>query len=269
MIVFPNAKVNLGLHILRKRADGYHDLETVFYPLRFHDALEVLPSAHFGVHHSGLPIPGEGTDNLCVRAYELLKRDFPRLPPIDLYLYKHIPMGAGLGGGSSDGAAMLQLLNRQFGLQLDLAALTAYAAILGSDCPFFLVNTPCLATGRGEILRQVRLDLSAYWILLVNPGIHVNTGQAFGRLRPAVPPKSVSDIISQPIETWREELHNDFEIPVTDMYPVLQPVKKALYQAGAIYASMSGSGSCFFGIFKSHAVPYLSFGPSFKTVLIK
>lgn len=259
MIVFPNCKINLGLRILRKREDGYHDLETVFYPLSFCDALELIPSpaAPFSFTISGLAIRGSTTDNLCMKAYELLKKDFPGLPAVQMHLHKAIPTGAGLGGGSADAAFLLQLLNKIFRLALSQQALLQYALQLGSDCPFFIINTPCRATSRGEELTPVALDLSAYRFVLVNPGIGISTALAFSGITPGVPEKPVSDIIRQPVVTWRDELINDFEKTVFQQYPAIQLIKEELYQQGAIYASLSGSGSTVYGIFpKDKAVSF-------------
>ena len=181
MISFPNCKINLGLKVLRRREDGYHDLETVFYPLPLKDVLETIRSESLQFTATGLPIPGDPGTNLCCKAWYLLKKDFPALPPVHIYLHKHIPMGAGLGGGSSDGAAMLQLLNRQGQLQLGTERLLQYALELGSDCPFFILNQPCLGGGRGEVLQPVGLDLSGYSFVIVHPGIHIGTAWAFRR----------------------------------------------------------------------------------------
>ncbi len=185
MIVFPNCKLNLGLHILGKRPDGFHNLETVFYPLPIQDALEIIqhPSSNTDIEFSasGLPVDGNTTDNICVKAYHLLRQAFPDLPAVKMHLHKTIPMGAGLGGGSADGAFALTLLNKKFNLGLDEQALIGYALALGSDCPFFIKNTACYATGRGEVLEELQLDLSAYTFAIVNPGIHINTGWAFAQ----------------------------------------------------------------------------------------
>jgi len=181
MLSFPNCKINLGLHILGKRDDGFHNLETVFYPVPFKDALELIPSTNTGIEFTatGLAVDGNAADNLCAKAYHLLKKDFPEIPTIKIHLHKAIPLGAGLGGGSADAAFMLKLLNEKFKLNLSTDQLINYALQLGSDCPFFIINKPCLATGRGEMLEEIAVDLSAYKIVLINPGIHINTGWAF------------------------------------------------------------------------------------------
>lgn len=252
MLLFPNCKINLGLHILNKREDGFHNLETVFYPISINDALEIIPAADTDLHFSqtGLTVDGNEADNICVKAYHLLKKDFLQLPGIKMHLHKAIPMGAGLGGGSADGAFALQLLNTTFKLQLTQQQLINYALQLGSDCPFFIINQPCFATGRGEIMEPVSLDLSAYKIAIINPGIHVNTGWAFSQLTPAVPAKSIQQIITQPVQTWKDELKNDFEDVVFAAHPLIKSIKETLYNSGALYAAMSGSGSTVFGIFK-------------------
>ncbi|WP_242696501.1 4-(cytidine 5'-diphospho)-2-C-methyl-D-erythritol kinase [Longitalea luteola] len=264
MVVFPNCKINLGLHVTRKREDGYHDLETIFYPLPLHDALEVVTRQSpthtaennpVSIQLSGLPVQGKPEDNLCIKAYHLLKKDHPQLADVHLYLHKAIPMGAGLGGGSADGAFTLQLLNDKFQLNLSREKLLDYSLQLGSDCPFFIINKPCYATGRGELLQAVQLDLSAYSFLVVHPGIHINTGWAFSQLTPAPSPLPLQEIIRQPITSWRLALRNDFEAPVFIQYPELKAIKEKLYEAGALYASMTGSGSCFFGIFPKQQLP--------------
>ena len=279
MVTFPNCKINLGLHIISKRPDNYHELETVFYPLPFTDVLEVVskepgdespgpkvgsrePEAASSIYDeeglqfmlSGLNPEGEPANNLCIKAWHLLKRDYPQLPAIQLYLHKAIPAGAGLGGGSADGAFLLKLLNEKFHLQIPEEQLLAYALQLGSDCPFFIKNTPCLATGRGELLEPVHLNLSNYSFVLVHPGIHIPTVTAFAQLTPAPPVKPLTEIIKQPVNTWKDELKNDFEVPAGNQYPELKSIKEKLYAAGAVYASMSGSGSSFYGIFNKGVI---------------
>ena len=249
MIQFSPCKINLGLSILEKRADGFHALETVFYPVGLHDIVEVVPEKLFAFSHSGIFIPGEASNNLCVKAYHLLKADFPEMGDVKIHLHKNIPMGAGLGGGSADGTTVLILLNKLFELKLTQKQLLDYAARLGSDCPFFIFNEACHATGRGEILEPIAIDLSEYTIALVHPGIHIATSWAFQQLSPCVKEKSIATIIKQPIETWKAELINDFEAPVFKANPLLEKIKNNLYSQGAIYASMSGSGSSLFGIF--------------------
>jgi len=253
MIQFPNCKINLGLSILAKRADGYHELETVFYPIAVSDALEILPAANLTMTQSGIAVPGDPAQNLCLKAYHLLKKDFPNLPAVQMHLHKNIPMGAGLGGGSSDGTSTLLILNQQFSLGLNDQQLIDYASQLGSDCPFFVYNKACHATGRGEILTPIHLDLSNYQFLLVHPGVHIATAWAFQQLNPHTKSESIQAIIEKPITDWKNYLINDFEAPVFKAEPTLSAIKDQLYQLGAIYASMSGSGSSLFGIFpKGH-----------------
>ncbi len=268
MIVFPNCKINLGLHILRKRADGYHDLETVFYPVRFTDILELIPDRSTNdqpvtYSQSGLEIQGNPLDNLCVKAYQLLKKDYPALPPVKMHLHKVIPTGAGLGGGSADAAFSLQLLNDYFKLELSTDQLLHYALSLGSDCPFFILNKPAYATGRGELLKPVSVDLTGYTLVIINPGIHVPTAKAFAGIRPALPEKSLKEIIAQPVSSWAEELVNDFEKPIFYQYPEIAAIKDELYRAGAVYASMSGSGSTVYGLFTDGKPLILNLPPDY------
>jgi 4-diphosphocytidyl-2-C-methyl-D-erythritol kinase len=254
LLSFPNCKINLGLNIIAKRADGFHDLETVFYPIAVKDVLEVVQQQHETTDveftSSGLPIEGDTGNNLCVKAYHLLKKDFADLPPVKMQLHKAIPMGAGLGGGSADGAFTLKLLNQKFQLNLSTDQLVSYALQLGSDCPFFIINQPCFAEGRGEKLQPIGLDLSAYQFLIINPGIHVNTGWAFSQIVPKQPVTSIKNIITQSIQTWKTRLVNDFEAPVFEIHPEIKTIKENLYAQGAVYAAMTGSGSTVFGIFE-------------------
>jgi 4-diphosphocytidyl-2-C-methyl-D-erythritol kinase len=246
---------------LRKRTDGYHDLETIFYPLPFCDALEFIPSIEAGLSFttSGHTLDSAPSDNLCVKAYDLLKKEFPFITGGQLHLHKVIPSGAGLGGGSADAAFTLQLINKQFALGLSSPDLIRFALHLGSDAPFFIINQPCFASSRGEELTPVNVDLSGYQFVLVNPGIHVSTAKAFTGITTAVPVKSVKAIIQQPVSTWKDELINDFETTVFTQYPAIQFIKEDLYKQGAVYASMSGSGSTVFGIFDKDKTLNLSF----------
>lgn len=275
MIVFPNCKINLGLKIIRKREDGFHDLETVFYPVDIKDAIEIIQQPDAGTSttftQSGITIEGKATDNLCLKAYHLLKNNFPHLPNIQLHLHKVIPLGAGLGGGSSDGAFTLKLLNQKFKLGLSVEQLIDYALQLGSDCPFFIINQPCFAMGRGEFLQQINIDLSAYYFVIVNPGIHVNTGWAFSQLSERLQRSDsyrLSDTILQPVETWKDVLINDFENPVFEKYTDIKNIKNKLYEAGAMYASMSGSGSTVYGLFKNKP-ELMNFPSSYFIKIIK
>lgn len=264
MVVFPNCKINLGLNIIRKREDGYHDLETVFYPLALKDALELIRSPDVAgkkeIHftQSGIPIAGDFNNNLCVKAWHLLKQDYPQIRSVDCHLHKVIPMGAGLGGGSADGAYMLRLLNQVYQLAIEQSVLHNYALQLGSDCPFFINNTPCFATGRGEILEPFPIDLSEYRIILVNPGIHISTAEAFAGIRPSPPAVPITRALQQPVQEWKQLLLNDFEKSLTAAYPTLVAVKAALYEQGAVYASLTGSGSTLYGLFnKNHSDPFI------------
>ena len=254
MITFPNAKINLGLYIIEKRPDGYHNLETVFYPINLQDALEVkvlensdLP---YKLHVSGTSIEGDAENNLVIKAYRMLSTEYP-LPPVDIHLFKHIPMGAGLGGGSSDCAFMLKLLNEKFNLNLSDQKLEAYAARLGADCAFFIRNTPVFASGIGNVFKPINLSLKGYHIVLIKPNIHVDTRNAYAGITPMRPTTSLMDIIQQPIETWKDNLKNDFESSIFIRFPEIAAIKDKLYDLGAVYAAMSGSGSAVYGIFKS------------------
>ncbi|RHL05897.1 MULTISPECIES: 4-(cytidine 5'-diphospho)-2-C-methyl-D-erythritol kinase [Bacteroides] len=253
MITFPNAKINLGLNIVEKRPDGYHNLETVFYPVPVEDALEVNilneSTQKFRLHQAGLEIAGEAENNLVVKAYKLLDERF-NLPPIDIHLFKHIPSGAGLGGGSSDAAYMLKLLNEKFNLKLSDENLEEYAARLGADCAFFIRNTPTYAEGIGNIFSPISLSLKGYQIVLVKPDIFVSTREAFARIKPHRQEIPLKEVIKRPIEEWKERMVNDFEESVFPQFPAIKEIKEKLYEAGAIYAAMTGSGSSVFGLFK-------------------
>src|SRR6187401_3060037 len=259
MVSFPNCKINFGLNIVNKRNDGYHDIETFFFPVHLKDSLEIIEKEKLEFSTSGFSIEGEPEKNLCIKAYDLLKNDFPQLPLVQMHLHKAIPMGAGLGGGSADGAFTLKLPNNKFDLSLSEKQLTHYSLQLGSDCPFFILNKPCFATGRGEILEQTEVDLSGYKFLIVKPPIHISTAWAFSTIKPLKPVKSIMEIIQQSISTWKAELINDFEKPVFEKYPEIKKIKDKLYETGAIYASMSGSGSAVYGLFKKENATSISF----------
>ena len=248
MILFPNAKINLGLYVTEKRTDGFHNLSTCFYPAPWSDILEITPSSTFEFSTSGLAISGALETNLCYRAFLLLKEAF-NIAPVHIHLHKVIPMGAGLGGGSSDAAFTLMGLRDMFKLPLTNEDLIPYAQKLGSDCAFFVYDNACHATGRGEILKPFDCDLSNYLLVLIHPGIHVSTAWAFSQLTPHAKEKSIAKIVAQPIETWKQELINDFENPIINAHPTIGEIKNSLYENGAVYASMSGSGSSVFGIF--------------------
>lgn len=252
MITFPNIKINLGLSITEKRPDGYHNLETVFYPVALEDALEIRtnPEAQqkFTLHQHGMEIAGNPENNLVVKAYLLLDKEF-HLPPVEIHLYKHIPSGAGLGGGSSDAAFMLKLLNEHYNLQLSDKQLEDYAATLGADCAFFIKNTPTYAEGIGNIFSPIELSLKGYRIMIVKPDVFVSTREAFANIRPHRPEYPIREVIRRPVAEWKDTLINDFEASVFPQYPVIGEIKEELYHQGAIYASMSGSGSSVFGLF--------------------
>lgn len=253
MITYPNAKINLGLNIVEKRPDGYHNLETVFYPINLQDAIEVTKLESDEDYHlkiSGVQIEGSADNNLVVKAYRLLKKDFPNIGGIDIHMFKHIPTGAGLGGGSADAAFMIKLLNDKFKLNLSIEKMEEYAAILGADCAFFIQNKPVFASGIGNIFEPINLSLKGYYIVLVKPDIFVSTKDAFANISPQKPQQSLKEIIRMPIETWRATMKNDFEDSVFQKFPEIAAIKDKLYDMGAIYAAMSGSGSSVFGIFR-------------------
>ena len=257
MIVFPIAKINLGLNVVEKRPDGYHNLQTVFYPVPIKDALEVqqmdegFPSdVDCDLKVTNIAIEGDEQRNLVVRAYLLLKQDFPTLPRIHTHLWKGIPTQAGMGGGSSDCAYMIRLLNALFDLQLSDEQMIQYAARLGADCAFFIKSEPCYAEGIGEKMQPIGLDLSEWYIGVVRPDIPVPTKEAFSRIHPHYPQVCPKEAVMQPVETWRETLVNDFEESVFALHPEIGAIKEQLYKMGATYAAMSGSGSALFGLFK-------------------
>ena len=255
MITFPNAKINLGLNIIEKRPDGYHNLETIFYPINLQDALEVTRRENndkeYTLHISGAPLEGEPEENLVVKAYKLLKKDYPGLLPVDIHMYKHIPAGAGLGGGSSDAACMIKLLNDKFSLRLSTERMEEYAAKLGADCAFIIRNKPVFATGIGNLFEPVDLSFKGYHIILIKPDIFVSTRDAFAEIKPVRPAVSLKEIVKQPIETWKSSMKNDFEDSVFKKFPEIAAIKVELYDLGAVYAAMSGSGSSVYGIFKA------------------
>lgn len=290
MLSFPNCKINIGLNIISRRSDGYHNLETIFYPVyKLHDAVEVLlqdstlqiasgtqipdfdnrkliiadrSSYHQADHipgvqfsSSGLPIAGNANTNLCIKAYLLLKDHFPELPVIQMFLHKAIPMGAGLGGGSADGAFTLQLLNKIFNLNLPASQLLDYALQLGSDCPFFIINKPAFALGRGEMLQPISLSLTGYSIIIIYPAIHISTAQAFAGIVPKQPAISLQQLILEPVSSWRNTIVNDFEEALFALHPLLCQIKEKFYATGATYAAISGSGSTIYGIYKNVDMP--------------
>ena len=257
MLTNPIAKINLGLNVVERRPDGYHNLETVFYPVPICDALEVFPmdeqfpsAVDCDLKVTNIVIDGDEQKNLVVRAYNLLKQDFPTLPRVHAHLYKGIPTQAGMGGGSSDCGFMITLLNRMFQLGLSDQQMIDYAARLGADCAFFILNKPCYAEGIGEKLQPIQLSLSGWYLSLVRPDIPVSTREAFALIKPHFPEFNCKEVVQLPVEEWRGKLTNDFEDSVFAVHPELGAVKDRLYQLGATYAAMSGSGSTLFALSK-------------------
>ena len=248
MILFPPAKVNLGLNILFKREDGYHEIETCMVPIPFTDILEITEADEFEFLQTGLVIPGNIDSNLCVKAFQLLKQKFA-IPNVRIHLRKQIPMGAGLGGGSSDAAYVLKGLNDMFNLNVSISELQNLSAQLGSDCAFFIENKAQIARGRGEVLSEIDVDLKGKYLVLLNPGIHVGTKEAYAGIQPRVPSNNIEEILSNPIETWQTGLLNQFEESIFPKFSLIKDLKDAIIELGAVYASMSGSGSSVFGIF--------------------
>ncbi len=246
MISFANAKINIGLQVLDRRADGYHNLETVFYPIPLTDVLEIVQSGQTHLIPSGLEIPGQ--DNLCLKAYALLSSAYA-LPPLAIYLHKVIPIGAGLGGGSADAAFLLKLINDRFELGLSEAVLITYARTLGADCAFFIRNKPVLARGIGDEQSDIMLDLSAYKLVLIKPDVHISTAIAYRSVLPHPQGRQLAAHIQRPVHEWKATIVNDFETGIFQQFPQIRGIKAALYDAGALYASMSGSGSSVYGIF--------------------
>jgi 4-diphosphocytidyl-2-C-methyl-D-erythritol kinase len=249
MITFPNAKINIGLNVVEKRPDGYHNLETIFYPVKLSDALEVVEAGETAFSSSGIEIDATAENNLVYKAYSLLAGDFD-LSPVKMHLHKVIPFGAGLGGGSADAAFALKMLNDYFVLGLTTTQLEDYAARIGADCPFFIENKPTFAHGIGDQFKPVKLDLSAFEIVIVKPSFSVSTPQAYRNIVPTKPDFNLLEIDQLPIEDWKTVVKNDFEKSVFPQFPKIEKLKNQLYEAGAVYASMSGSGSAVFGIFR-------------------
>jgi 4-diphosphocytidyl-2-C-methyl-D-erythritol kinase len=265
MLCFPNCKINIGLYVTRKREDGYHDIETVFYPVHMRDRLEAVPAAESDLLMSGLEVAGNPEDNLVWKAYQLLQKSYPdKVPELEIYLHKAIPMGAGLGGGSADGAFMLRMLNKECELGLSDEELIQLALQLGSDCPFFILNKPQFATGRGEVMLDVPVDLSGYSMQLVMPQVHVSTGKAFSMLLPKAAAFDLRALHKLSIQEWKDKVQNDFEPAVFQMHPELKAIKEQLYAQGAIYAAMSGTGSTVYGIFPKGVRAEISVGVGFE-----
>jgi 4-diphosphocytidyl-2-C-methyl-D-erythritol kinase len=254
MICFPNAKINIGLNVLERRADGYHNIESVLYPVAWHDSLEATLADGFGemsLKTLGVPIPGDLETNLCRKAYNLLNSKY-KLPSVNLWLLKSIPIGAGLGGGSADAAFCLNLLNIIFKLNIGKDELKNYASQIGSDCAFFIGNKPTLITGKGDTSTPVQLDLRKYYIAIIYPHLHIDTGNAYSLVTPGKTSEKLATIISSTaINLWKDKVVNDFEEPIFERYPSLAEIKKLLYAEGALYASLTGSGSALYGIFDS------------------
>jgi 4-diphosphocytidyl-2-C-methyl-D-erythritol kinase len=267
MLCFPNCKINLGLYVTHKRPDGYHDLETVFYPVPLRDVLEIVPAeTETTITLSGKTVEGDSSNNLVWKAYQLMKAHFSeQIPALSIYLHKLIPMGAGLGGGSSDGAFMLQLINDECNLHLPPATLAEMALQLGSDCPFFIYNTPQFASGRGEQFESIAVDLSGFTIQLICPKVHISTADAFRMLTPGPAAFDLRQLAGLPVGEWKERISNDFEEPVFHAHPELGEIKEELYAQGAIYASMSGSGSAIYGLFEKGKKAILSSKSEFET----
>ncbi len=249
MICFPNAKINLGLNVVSKRPDGYHNIETIFYPVPLKDALEVVEADSFSFSQTGIPIDSPIDNNLVVKAFKLMKSHYD-LPSLEVHLLKAIPFGAGLGGGSSDAAYMLKLLNDFCKLNLSTEKLEEMASILGADCPFFIRNVPVMASGIGNIFESISFSLKGYYLSIVKPDIMVSTPEAYSMVTPQSPSISLRDIVSLPVMEWKKVMLNDFEPSVFTKYPIIAEIKEYMYKAGAVYASMSGSGSSVYGVFE-------------------
>lgn len=247
MLDFPNAKVNLGLNIVAKRPDGYHEIETCFLPIPWKDALEIVEAPVFKFTSTGLAIPGDGSDNLCIKAYKLIASSF-NIPRVHIHLHKVIPMGAGLGGGSADCAWTIKMLNQLFDLGINNLEMSEIAGKLGSDCPFFIWNKPIIAKGVGDIFTTVDLDLKGNYIALNYPKIHVSTAEAYSGVKPSCPTKALESIIADK-DHWKSFLINQFENHILKNYPQIALAKENFYHQGAWYAAMSGSGSTVFGLF--------------------
>ncbi|MBI1288378.1 MAG: 4-(cytidine 5'-diphospho)-2-C-methyl-D-erythritol kinase [Flavobacteriales bacterium] len=268
MIGYPNAKINLGLNVVRKRSDGFHDIESVFYPIPWYDILEIVPeskgSGRVTFTSSGIDIPSDGKPNLCERVYQLMHDEFD-LFSVKMHLHKIVPIGAGLGGGSADAAFAAAMLNDMFDLGLSEERLEAIVSQVGSDCPFFIRNKPAYVTGRGEVLEPFDLDLSGYWIILVNPNIHIGTKEAYAGITPSEPEFSLKELLSKDVSEWKNGVKNDFEASIFPNHPAIEKLKEQLYALGADYASMTGSGSTVFGLFeKQPSDVKFSYGYSVK-----
>lgn len=250
MLQFSKIKINLGLYITSRLANGYHTIESLFYPLNWGDSIEIIPSDELRFFTYGISIPGNPDQNLCLKAYQLLANDFS-IPPVNIHLLKNVPTGAGLGGGSADGALTLKMLNTLFELNINNSKLAEYALKLGSDCPFFIYEKPSLVTGTGELISAIDFSLKGYEIVLIKPDIHIDTKFAYSLVTPQKPEIELESLLRQPIENWNEVLRNDFETALFPSFKVLADIKSMLLNSGAIYASLSGSGATVYGIFKN------------------
>lgn len=265
MIIFPHCKINIGLFVTGKREDGYHTIESIFFPvIRCNDILEVIPSAddRFYFSTSGSSISGRVEDNSCYQAWTLVRRIKP-IAGVHCHLHKIIPTGAGLGGGSADGAWMLKALNDLFALALSVSELKSLALQLGSDCPFFIDAQPSFVTGRGECLSPIPLNLQGIWIVIVHPQIHIQTADAYREICPSPARFKLSNICDLPFDKWQESISNDFENIVIQKYPEIGDIKNKLMAMGAFFASLSGSGSAVFGLFHNEPVIEHSFATFF------
>lgn len=251
MLCFPNAKINIGLNIVEKRADGFHNIETIFYPIPLTDGLEIIRSdaKNYRFSSSGIPIHIPDEDNIVCKAFELIRSQY-KIPSTAIHLHKNIPFGAGLGGGSADAAFMIKMLNTQYSLNIPIKEMESLAGKIGSDCPFFIQNKPVFAEGKGDVFSTCQIDLSGYHILLIKPDIHIGTPEAYANTTPAIPAQSLLTLTKEPIENWKNSIVNDFENSIFPNHPKLADIKSELYDMGAVYASMSGSGSSIFGLFK-------------------
>ena len=252
MLLFPNTKINLGLNITEKRSDGFHNIESLIYPIGFSDILEVIEkpeNSGINFNQTGFELDIPPEKNLCVRAYNLLSKHY-ELPSVNIHLHKVVPTGSGLGGGSSDAVFIFNILNEMFSLGISESEMIEFSAMIGSDCPFFVKNRPSIVKGRGEILLNSDLDLSGLFLVLILPGIHINTKLAYSKITPGKPEMSIEKVIQYPINDWKDILRNDFEEEVFIISPEIKEIKQKLYDIGAIYASMSGSGSSVYGLFK-------------------
>ncbi len=263
MITFPNCKINIGLYVKAKREDGYHDIATVFHPIDLCDVLELIPRRDKKIllHQSGITVPGMDADNLCIKAWQQLHKSYDAVKGVDIYLHKAIPMGAGLGGGSADGAFMLRMMNDLYQLNMTDEELMSHALKLGSDCPFFIQNKTCFAQGRGELMELLPINLNNYKIALINPGIHISTAFAFAQVKPTSDVFDLKTLPTLPVEKWKNYVSNIFENGIATAYPVIGNIKTVLYEQGAIYASMTGTGSTVYGLFPKDQTVQLSFPP--------